>query len=125
MFQSPKVTLRHYWDLKELTFDIQIKSIMAKENKTIGLIRKFQRVFPTSFLVTIYKTFIRSHSDYGNIRLDQAFNDSFHHKMESVKFVVTLVITETIRNTSKEKNYQEMGFESLKYRRRFRKLPVF
>ena len=57
--------------------------------------------------------------------LDQAFNDFFHHKMESIKFLNNLVITETIRSTSKEKNYQEMDFESLKYRRWFRKLPVF
>ena len=39
----------------KLASDIHIKSIMTKVNKTIGLIKKFQRVSPRASFVIIYK----------------------------------------------------------------------
>ena len=41
----------------KLTFDIHIKTILTKVNRTIGLLRKFQQVLPRPSLVTIYKAF--------------------------------------------------------------------
>ena len=51
---------------------------MSKVDKTIGLLRKLQVVFPRPSLVTIYKAFIRPHLDYGNIIYDQVDKESFH-----------------------------------------------
>ena len=62
----------------ELFFDIHIKTISAKVNRTIGLLRKFQQVLPRPSLITIYKAFIRPYLDYGDVIFDQAFNNSFH-----------------------------------------------
>ena len=39
--------------------------------------------------------------------------------MDSVQHGAGLAITGTIRGTSKEKLYQELGFDSLKFRRWF------
>ena len=64
-------------------------------------------------LVLIYKSFIRSHLDYGDIVFDQAFNKSFHDNLESIQYNASLAITGARRGTSKEKLYQELGFESL------------
>ena len=64
-------------------------------------------------LVTIYKSFIRPHLDYGDIIFDQAFNKSFHDNLESIQYNASLAITGARRGTSKEKLYQELGFESL------------
>ena len=47
----------------KLTFNEHIKHIFSQVNKSIGLLRKFQPVLPRSSLLTIYKTFIRSHFD--------------------------------------------------------------
>ena len=62
----------------QLFFDIHIKTILAKANRTIGLLRKFQQVLPRPSLITIYKAFIRPYLDYGDVIFDQAFNNSFH-----------------------------------------------
>ena len=62
----------------ELTFNEHIKHILSKVDKSIGLLRKFQPVLPRSSLLTIYKTFIRSHFDYVDVVYDQSYKSSFH-----------------------------------------------
>ena len=108
-------------DIK-LNFSGHIKSITKKISKTMGLLRKFQQILPRSTLLTIYKTFIRSRLDYADIVYDQAYNSAFH---ESIQYNACLAITGAIRGTSTEKIYQELGLESLKSRRWFRKLCHF
>ena len=91
----------------KLTFYIHIKTIMAKVNKAIDLIPRFQRVLPKASLVTIHKVFIRPHLDYGDIIFYQAFHNSVRKKMESVQYDAALPITGIIKETSKKKFYQE------------------
>ena len=82
-------------------------------------------MLPRSSLLTIYKAFIRSQLDFANVIYDQACNSSFHEKLESIKYSACLAIAGAIRGTSSEKLYQELGLESLKSRRWFRKLCHF
>ena len=56
--------------------------ILNKINKTIGSLRKLQNILPRSALLTLYKSFIRPHLDYGDIIYGQAYNASFHQKLE-------------------------------------------
>ena len=96
-----------------------------KVNKTVALLRKFQNILPRSALLTIYKCFVRTHLDYGDIIYDQAFNNSFHQKIESLQYNAALAIRGAIRGTSREKIYQELGLEPLQQRRWYRKLCLF
>ena len=57
---------------------------------------------------------MRPYLDYGDIIYDQAYNVSFHEKLESVQYNSALAITGAIRGTSTEKLYNELGFETLK-----------
>ena len=82
-------------------------------NHEIGLLRKLNNALPRLPLLTIYKSFIRSHLDYGDIIYGQAYAASFHRKIESVQYNSALAITGAIRGTSKEKLYHELGLESL------------
>ena len=41
------------------------------------------------------------------------FNNSVHRKLESIQYNAALAITGAMRGSSREKNYQELGFESL------------
>ena len=91
----------------------------------MGFLRKFQQILPKSTLLTIHITFIRSRLDYPDISYDQAYNSAFHDKLESIQYNACLAITGAIRGTSTEKIYQELGLESLKSRRWFRKLCHF
>ena len=66
---------------------------MNKVNKTIGLLRKLQNILPREPLLTIYKSFVRPHLDYGDVIYDQHYNNSFHQKLESIQYNANLVIT--------------------------------
>ena len=106
----------------QLSFKEHLKNILNKANKTIGLLRKLQSVLPRAPLVTIYKSYVRPLLDYGDVIYDQTYNSSFHQMIEKVQYNAALSITGAIRGTSREKLYQELGFESLQQRRWYRKL---
>ena len=113
-----------YLDPK-LDFLEHLKNIKAKVNKSIALLRKLQTILPRPTLLTIYKAFIRPHLDHGDTIYDQAYNDSFHQKLESIQYNAALAITGAIIGTSSEKLDQELGLESLQQRRWYRKLCTF
>ena len=73
--------------------------------KNIYLLRKPHNTLPRLPLLTIYKSFIRPHFDYGDVIYDQAYTALFHQKIESVRYNSALAITGAIRGTSKEKLY--------------------
>ena len=54
----------------KLDFSLHLKNIQNKVNKTIGLLRKLQDTLPRTSLITIFKSFIRPHLDYGDIIYD-------------------------------------------------------
>ena len=58
-------------------------------------------------LLTILKSFVRPHLDYGDVTNDQSYNNTFHQKMESIQHNTALAITGAIRGYSREKLYQE------------------
>ena len=94
---------------KRIYFEEHLSKVESKVNKTIRIIRKLQNVLPLSALLTIHKSFIRSHLDYRDIIYDKAFNESFHAKLESLQYNAALAITGAIRGSSTEKNYEEFG----------------
>ena len=79
-------------------------------------------MLPRQALVTIYKAFIRPHLDYGDVLYDQAFNNSFHAKMESIQYNACLAITGAIRGTSREKSLPKIRPRVPSLRRWYRKL---
>ena len=109
----------------KLDFEEHLKNIFSKVNKTIGLLRKLHQILPRSPSLTIYKSFIRPHLDYGDIIYDQAYNASFHQKLDSIQYNAALAISSAIRGTSKKKLYGELGLETLEKRRWYRKLCCF
>ena len=85
-----------FLDLK-LDFKEHIQNEFNRISKTIGLLRKLQKTLPRPPLIATYKSFIRSHLDYGGIIYDQAYV-SFDQKLESIQHV-TVAITGVIRWT--------------------------
>ena len=64
-------------------------------------------------LITIYKSFIRPHLNYGDIVLcDQLDHESFISKLEQVQYnAALLAITGAIECTSCSNLYKELGLE--------------
>ena len=76
-------------------------------------------------LITIYKSFIRSHLDYADVIFDKPSNTTFSNRIKSTQYNAALAITGTIRGTFKVKLYQELGFETMKERGWFQRLCCF
>ena len=100
---------------------IKLRRMFLKVNKTIGLLRNLQNTVPRTSLITIFKSFIRPLLDYADVIYDWAYNTSFHQNIESIQYNAALAITGAVRGTSREKLYQELGFESLQQRHWYRK----
>ena len=79
-------------------------------------------LLPHSSLLTIYESFVRPHPDYRDVIYDQPNNSHLSDKIETAQCNAALAITGTIRGTSKEKLYQDLGLESLKDRRWLRRM---
>ena len=88
----------------------------------VGVIRKLSKILPWNSLITIYKSFVRPHLDYDDVLYDQPNNESLCQKIESAQYNATLTIISAIKGTSQMKLYKELGLESLKFKRWFRKL---
>ena len=86
-----------------LNFQERCKFLLKKVNKTVVLLPKFQNILLRSALLTIFKCFVRTHLDYGDIIYIEAFNDSFHQKIESLQY--NAAITGAIRGKKFIKNY--------------------
>ena len=109
---------------KHLGIILDTRLSFEKHLETV-LIHKLQNLLPRTALITLYKAFVRPHLDYGDIIYGQAHNASFYQKLESVQYNACLAINGAICGLSREKIYQQLGFESLQQRRWHRKLCSF
>ena len=109
----------------KLSFNEHLETVFAKVNRGIAILRQLQTVLPRGALLTIYKSFICPHFDYGDVIYDQSYNYSFHAKLDSYQYEAALVMTGAIKGSSTEKLYQELGIEHLRSRGWFRKLCLF
>ena len=52
--------------------------------------------------MTMYKAFVRPHLDYDGIIYDEAYNETFHQKLESIQYNACLALSGPIRGSSIE-----------------------
>ena len=107
---------------EKLNFNTPITDKIGKASKGIGVIKKLFKSLPRNALLTIYKSFVRPHLDYGDIVCDRPSNVSFISKHEQVQYNAALAITGAIKCASRSKLYNELGLEPLESRRRLRRL---
>ena len=77
--------------VEKLNFESHLKEKCLKSNKGI-VIKKLQNILARQALLTIYKSFVRSHLDDGDIIYDQPKNESFCQKLESYQYNAALAI---------------------------------
>ena len=77
-----------------LNFNTHTDQKIEKCNKMIDLIRRVSVNLPNNALLTIYKSFIRPHLDYGGILYDKPRNDIFRTKWK--KFSIELVYRQLV-----------------------------
>ena len=63
--------------VQDITLSTVNLCILIKISRNIGLTRKLQPIIPSAAFLTIYKSFLRTQLDYGDVIYDRAFNKSF------------------------------------------------
>ena len=106
----------------KLSFFDHISEKIKKVTKGVNVKRKMNLLLPCSSLVTICKSFVRPHLDYGDVIYDQPNNCCSSDKYEFAQYKAALAISGAIRGTSEEKLYKELGLESLKDRSWLRRM---
>ena len=102
---------------KELTFKDHITLKLTTVNKSTNTLRKLYNYMQYDSLVTIYKYLIRPHLDYAHVIFDKPSDATFSDRIESVQYNAALAITRAIKDTSKEKLYQVLPFETMMERK--------
>ena len=116
-----------------LTFNSHIDAAIKKANKGIGAIRYMFKYAPRASLEQVYKSNIRPQVEYCDI--------IFHHsppenplskdlntkmkKIESVQLQAAYAVTGAWKGSSRDKLYDDLGWELLSHRRWFRRMSVF
>ena len=101
----------------KLNFNAHVDQKIKKCNRIVGLIRRLSINLPRHALLTIYKSFVRPHLDYGDILYDRQNNENFQNKLVKIQYRACLAITGAIQGNSRTKIYDELGLHSLIKRR--------
>ena len=117
----------------KLSFSAHIQAAISKSRKAIGMLRFLSKYLSRNTLNELYKLYVRPHLDYGDViyRIPQKennFSSLGNHLMEklaSVQYAAALAVTGTWRGTSRERLYNELGWEPLCLRRWSRRLILF
>ena len=125
---------------KKLTFNTHITEKINNTKSLLYSMIKTRHYMPCFALEQVYKSFIRSKLEYGDIiygkcLLDRNNNDQpnpfLKHtsglmaKLESVQYKAAIIITGTWQGTSTDKVYGLLGWEHLSHRRWFRQMCLF
>ena len=119
----------------KLSFTSHIKSLISKSRQGIGMLRFLSKYLPQHTLNEIYKLYVRPHLDYRDVIYHIPHKTcEFSHsckltkqmeKLEAVQYSAALAVTGAWKGTSREKIYEELGWESLDLRRWSRHLVLF
>ena len=115
---------KHLGLILDKTFNDYIASKLTTVNKLTITLRKTYRYISRNSFITIYESFVGLHLAYADVIFDKPSNVTFSNESETAQHNAALAIAGTIKDTSKEKVYQELGFETIK-ERRFPRLYCF
>ena len=76
----------------------------------------------------IYKLYVRPHFEYGDMiyhKPDPQFTDDMTKRLERIQYSSALAVSGAWRGTNIDRLYEELGWESLYYRRWYRRLRHF
>ena len=105
-----------------------IKKVIVKAGRDIGIIHFLSKYVTHDVLDQIYKLYVRSHLDYGDIIYyiyDPEFKFDFTKWLESTQYSAAPASSGAWRGTNTDKIYEELGWEILYYRRWYSRLCTF
>ena len=112
----------------KLNFESHIREASLKARRGIGMIKYLSKYVSRNVLDQIYKLYVRPHLDYGDIiyhRYDPEMQSAFTQRLEHIQYSAALAVTGAWRGTSRQRLYEELGWENLYQRRWYRRLCHF
>ena len=111
-----------------LSFLRHTKEIIINSRRGVGIIRFMSEYVSRNILDQMYKLYVRPHLDYGDLiyhKDDPEVSLSLTKRLESVQYTAALAVTGAWKGTNKSKLLDELGWEYLHDRRRYRRLTHF
>ena len=112
----------------KLDFKSHLREAIVKARRGIGMMKHLSRYVSRDVLIQLYKLYVRPHLDYGDIiyhKYDPSMRLDFTNKLEQTQYAAALAATGAWKGTSRDRLYQELGWETLYDRRWFRRLCHF
>ena len=107
-----------------LLWDEHVEDLSVKANQCLDVLNALKYKLDRITLEKIYFSFIRSKLEYASILWDCCSNQ-LSDLIESVHYRAAKIISGAIHHTSHSLVYKELGWESLKCRRKKQRLRVF
>ena len=112
----------------ELNFQSHINEAMGRARRGIGMIRYMSRYVSRDVLNKVYKLYARPHLDYGDMiyhKYDPEMCLSLTQRLEQTQYSAALAVSGAWRGTTRQRLYEEIGWESLYHRRWYRRMCHF
>ena len=116
----------------KLSFKSHINEACSKAKKGVGVIKFMSKYAPRKSLEQIYKSYVRSQIEYGDVIFHEPPNNPFSFdisdkmlQLEKIQYSAALAVSGAWKGTSKSKLYAELGWESLSQRRWYRRMCLF
>ena len=109
---------------ERLSFAKHVRESIIKAKKGIAILKFISSYVSRKVLDMTYKLYIRPHLDYGDIIYHNQRTDLMN-LLEQVQYKAALIVSGCWQGTSREKLYDELGWESLANRRWYRRLSLF
>ena len=112
----------------KLNFQSHVREAISKARKGIGMIKYLSKYVSRDVLDQMYKLYVRPHLDYGDIlyhKHDPEITSNITKWLEQTQYLAALAVTGAWRGTSRQRLYEELGWESLYQRRWYRRLCHF
>ena len=99
-----------------LNFNSHVREKIISGRRGIGVIRYISKYVSRDVLDQMWKLYARPHLDYGDIiyhKHDLDLKLNFTKKLESTQYSAALAVSGAWHGTSRQKLYDELGWESL------------
>ena len=120
---------------RKLNFKHHLEKKIAKANMGLGSMQQLKKWVSHNTLEVIYKLYVRPHLDYGDTVFDIAELDKLSifpslpsnfisKEVEKIQYKAARIVSGAWKGTSRDKLYENLGWESLQSRRTTRKLCI-
>ena len=104
----------------KLNFQSQVREAVIKARRGIGLIKYLSKYVSRDVLDQVYKIYVRLRLDYRDIiyhKFDPDMRSTVAKSIEQAQNTAALAVIGAWKRTSRQKIYEELGWESMYDRR--------